>query len=187
MVWPMDCCGAAGAQVVAACLTGERGKAFVNIFEDDDNIQTELANAHRNMLQFTLIFACGDSEADQKFTPKHGRVFHLNNPTAANDTEEDPSEKRAYRKCYTTGVKSVLGWLVRNGCRLERLDNHWETGVGDSGSEHTAAQPLHWNALHALLHVPNATAGLPPDAPQVSLEPASALALEYCMDRSVST
>ena len=70
--------------------------------------------------------------------------------------------------CYSSGVKAVLGWLVRNGCRLERLDNHWETGVGASGvAEHIATQPLHWNAIHALLNVPNATAGLPPHAPQV--------------------
>jgi hypothetical protein len=62
--------------------------------------------------------------------------------------------------CYACGVQAVLSWLVRCGCALERLDNHWNCGVGSSGHGHTSQQPMHWNALHVLLQVPNSSLGL---------------------------
>ena len=56
---------------------------------------------------------------------------------------------------YSTAVAHLLGWLVRNGCAIDRLDNHWECGVGSSGTGvHIEQQPLHWNALHASINVP---------------------------------
>lgn len=62
------------------------------------------------------------------------------------------SMKKSY---YCIAVARLLGWLVRNGCAIDRLDNHWECGVGSSGAAHTEQQPLHWNALHASIHVPH--------------------------------
>lgn len=68
---------------------------------------------------------------------------------------------------YTQAVQQLLGWLVRNGCAIDRLDNHWECGVGSSGAVHTQQQPPHWNAIHASIHIPPSvrTNPLHPPAP----------------------
>lgn len=66
-------------------------------------------------------------------------------------TSDGGSMRKSY---YCTAVTRLLGWLVRNGCAIDRLDNHWECGVGSSGAANIEQQPLHWNALHASINVP---------------------------------
>ena len=87
-------------QVVAGCLTGEHGKAHVNIFNDDENIQSELAAAQRNMLQFTLLFECGGgAEAEPALKPKHGRVF-CGGTSAASSSAEVCAVSPTYQLYY---------------------------------------------------------------------------------------
>ena len=91
-----------GMQVVAGCLTGEHGKAHVNIFNDDETIQAELAAAQRNMLQVTLLFECGGggAEAEAALKPKHGRVFCGGTSAAASS----PAEVCAASPTYISAV-----------------------------------------------------------------------------------
>ena len=119
-------------QVVAALLTGARGSSHVNIFQEDERIEKELQAAQRDMLQFTLVFS-------------------EDPPAPAHDDEEEHEQEEGY---YCRAVRHTLGWLVRSGCEIDRLDNHWACGIGDSGSSAAELQPPQWNALHAAVWVP---------------------------------
>ena len=112
-------------QVVAGCLTGEHGKAHVNIFNDDENIQSELAAAQRNMLQVTLLFdSCGGGGAAEEaeaaaLKPKHGRVFCGGTSAAASSSAEVCAVHISCSTCVYCGSTLYLN-LLRSGAHMMR-------------------------------------------------------------------
>lgn len=149
---------------------GKQSHQIVNVLSDDDNvlIDLELARASRNVLDYTMLI----DESSEAHVGDDGDGGDGDSGGGGGGGDGDSGGGG-----YVVLVRRVLGLLVRNGCTLARLDNHWDCGVGGlqrAQDANITDHPPHWNALHASIFCPDVGASAPgaqPDSTGGSVGP----------------